>query len=178
MKTIKVILIIIAIAIINNVYSQVGYKGQWMATVYGGVNSKGGFYMDAKAGIYITPGSVIGGGVMYMKSRYLALDEERFSVSHILFNGYYQYPIILKRFNIAPQGGILLGGEICDQNTNKGNYLKYGSKFVVGLQASISFEYLFNSHWALGIEPRLMYLINTNFDNVVLSCGIGVKYYF
>ncbi|KAA2659242.1 hypothetical protein F2S10_15285, partial [Alistipes onderdonkii] len=88
------------------------------------------------------------------------------------------YAIPLGRFIVSPTGGILLGGEQCDQRSRQGNILPYGNQFVYGLILQCDVEYVLGRHWAITLEPRMTYLIKTQFDNVRLSASVGVKYYF
>ena len=39
-------------------------------------------------------------------------------------------------------------------------------------------EYVLGRHWAIALEPRMTYLIKTQFDNVKMMANIGLKYYF
>lgn len=69
-------------------------------------------------------------------------------------------------------------GSQCDQRSRQGNILPYGNQFVYGLILQCDVEYVLGRHWAITLEPRMTYLIKTQFDNVRLSASVGVKYYF
>ena len=52
------------------VQAQIGYKGQVTAAIDGGITHLGGFVGSARIGAYLSPHSVLGGGVMFDKTRY------------------------------------------------------------------------------------------------------------
>lgn len=158
--------------------AQIGYKGQLTLGATGGVNQTGGLALAAHVGGYLSPHSILGVGVLYDKTSYIGGEDDAFHVAQWLGNIHYQYSLPIGRFILLPTGGVLLGVEKSDPTTKQGNLIMNGSKFVYGLNIEFGIEYVLGRHWALALEPRLAYLINANFDNVKVSIGAGVKYYF
>lgn len=158
--------------------AQIGYKGQVALGLSGGISNVGGFVGTARIGSYLSERSILGAGIILDRTRYDATQGDSFHTSQWLGVMHYQYAIPLGRFIVSPTGGILLGGEQCDQRSRQGNILPYGNQFVYGLILQCDVEYVLGRHWAITLEPRMTYLIKTQFDNVRLSASVGVKYYF
>ena len=144
--------------------AQIGYKGQVALGVSGGISNVGGFVSTVRIDSYLSERSILGAGII--------LDRTRYDATH------YRYAIPLGRFIVSPTGGVLLGGEQCDQRSRQGNILPYGNQFVYGLMLQCDVEYVLGRHWAIALEPRMTYLIKTQFDNVKMMANIGLKYYF
>lgn len=158
--------------------AQIGYKGQVALGLSGGISNVGGFVGTARIGSYLSERSILGAGIILDRTRYDATQGDSFHTSQWLGVMHYQYAIPMGRFIVSPTGGILLGGEQCDQRSRQGNILPYGNQFVYGLMLQCDVEYVLGRHWAIALEPRMTYLIKTQFDNVRLSASVGVKYYF
>lgn len=158
--------------------AQIGYKGQVALGLSGGISNVGGFVGTARIGSYLSERSILGAGMILDRTRYDATQGDSFHTSQWLGVMHYQYAIPMGRFIVSPTGGILLGGEQCDQRSRQGNILPYGNQFVYGLILQCDVEYVLGRHWAIALEPRMTYLIKTQFDNVRLSASVGVKYYF
>ena len=174
----KVMLLMLAVVAAMSAQAQIGYKGQVTAAVDGGITHLGGYVGAARIGAYLSPHSVLGGGVMFDKTRYDATLGDSFDVTQWLGEIHYQYAAALNRFVLLPSGGLLLGGESCDRLSRQGNLLPYQNQFVYGLFAEFGVEYVFSRHWAVTLNPRFQYLMKTNFDNLRVSASIGLKYYF
>ena len=166
----KIMLSMLAVMTAMTVQAQIGYKGQVTAAIDGGITHLGGFVGAARIGAYLSPHSVLGGGVMFDKTRYDATLGDSFDAAQWLGEIHYQYAVALNRFVLLPSGGLLLGGESCDRLSRQGNLLPYQNQFGV--------EYVFGRHWTVAVNPRLQYLMKTNFDSLKLSGSVGLKYYF
>ena len=127
---------------------------------------------------YLSERSILGAGIILDRTRYDATQGDSFHTSQWLGVLHYRYAIPLGRFIVSPTGGVLLGGEQCDQRSRQGNILPYGNQFVYGLMLQCDVEYVLGRHWAIALEPRMTYLIKTQFDNVKMMANIGLKYYF
>lgn len=158
--------------------AQIGYKGQVALGVSGGISNVGGFVGTARIGGYLSERSILGAGIILDRTRYDATQGDSFHTSQWLGVLHYRYAIPLGRFIVSPTGGVLLGGEQCDQRSRQGNILPYGNQFVYGLMLQCEVEYVLGRHWAIALEPRMTYLIKTQFDNVKMMANIGLKYYF
>lgn len=158
--------------------AQIGYKGQVALGLSGGISNVGGFVGTARIGSYLSERSILGAGIILDRTRYDATQGDSFHTSQWLGVMHYQYAIPMGRFIVSPTGGILLGGEQCDQRSRQGNILPYGNQFVYGLMLQCDVEYVLGRHWAIALEPRMTYLIKTQFDNVKMMANIGLKYYF
>ena len=174
----KIMLSMLAVMTALTVQAQIGYKGQVTAAIDGGITHLGGFVGSARIGAYLSPHSVLGGGVMFDKTRYDATLGDSFDAAQWLGEIHYQYAVALNRFVLLPSGGLLLGGESCDRLSRQGNLLPYQNQFMYGLFAEFGVEYVFGRHWAVAVNPRLQYLMKTNFDSWKLSGSVGLKYYF
>ena len=174
----KATLLFLAVVTAMTVQAQIGYKGQVTAAVDGGITHLGGFVGAARIGAYLSPHSVLGAGVMFDKTRYDATQGDSFDATQWLGEIHYQYAMTLNRFVILPSGGFLMGAESCDRLSRQGNLLLYEKQFVYGLFAEFGVEYVFSRHWAVTLNPRFQYLMKTNFDNLMVSASIGLKYYF
>ena len=158
--------------------AQIGYKGQVALGVSGGISNVGGFVSTVRIDSYLSERSILGAGIILDRTRYDATQGDSFHTSQWLGVLHYQYAIPLGRFIVSPTGGVLLGGEQCDQRSRQGNILPYGNQFVYGLMLQCDVEYVLGRHWAIALEPRMTYLIKTQFDNVKMMANIGLKYYF
>lgn len=158
--------------------AQIGYKGQVALGLSGGISNVGGFVGTARIGSYLSERSILGAGIILDRTRYDATQGDSFHTSQWLGVMHYQYAIPMGRFIVSPTGGILLGGEQCDQRSRQGNILPYGNQFVYGLMLQCDVEYVLGRHWTIALEPRMTYLIKTQFDNVKMMANIGLKYYF
>lgn len=174
----KIMMTVAMMIMAMTVNAQIGYKGQVSLAADAGVNHLGGMTADLRIGCYLSSHSVLGAGFIWESSRYMAGEDETFSAAEWLGQIHYQYAIPLSRLVILPTAGVLLGVESCASTTNQGNRLPYGNKFTYGIMAEINIEYVLSRHWAIAFQPRLAYLINSNFDKVKVSAGVGVKYYF
>lgn len=171
-------LLMLAVLAAMSAQAQIGYKGQVTAAVDGGITHLGGYVGAARIGAYLSPHSVLGGGVMFDKTCYDATLGDSFDATQWLGEIHYQYAAVLNRFVLLPSGGLLLGGESCDRLSRQGNLLPYQNQFVYGLFAEFGVEYVFSRHWAVVVSPRLQYLMKTSFDSLKLSGSVGLKYYF
>lgn len=158
--------------------AQIGYKGQVALGVSGGISNVGGFVSTVRIDSYLSERSILGAGIILDRTRYDATQGDSFHTSQWLGVLHYRYAIPLGRFIVSPTGGVLLGGEQCDQRSRQGNILPYGNQFVYGLMLQCDVEYVLGRHWAIALEPRMTYLIKTQFDNVKMMANIGLKYYF
>ena len=158
--------------------AQIGYKGQVALGVSGGISNVGGFVSTVRIDSYLSERSILGAGIILDRTRYDATQGDSFHTSQWLGVLHYRYAIPLGRFFVSPTGGVLLGGEQCDQRSRQGNILPYGNQFVYGLMLQCDVEYVLGRHWAIALEPRMTYLIKTQFDNVKMMANIGLKYYF
>ena len=174
----KLLVVAVMLLAAMSARAQIGYKGQVALGVSGGISNVGGFVGTARIGGYLSEHSILGAGMILDRTRYDATQGDSFHTSQWLGVMHYQYAIPLGRFIVSPTGGILLGGEQCDQRSRQGNILPYGNQFVYGLILQCDVEYVLGRHWAITLEPRMTYLIKTQFDNVRLSASVGVKYYF
>ena len=59
----------LAVVAAMSAQAQIGYKGQVTAAVDGGITHLGGYVGAARIGAYLSPHSVLGGGVMFDKTR-------------------------------------------------------------------------------------------------------------
>ena len=89
-----------------------------------------------------------------------------------------KYAVALNKFVLLPSGGLLLGGENCDQLSRQGNLLPYGDQFVYGLFSEFGVKYAFVRHWSVAVNFRLQYLMKTSFDSLKLSGSFELKFYF
>ena len=174
----KLLVVAVMLLAAMSARAQIGYKGQVALGVSGGISNVGGLVGTARIGGYLSEHSILGAGMILDRTRYDATQGDSFHTSQWLGVMHYQYAIPLGRFIVSPTGGILLGGEQCDQRSRQGNILPYGNQFVYGLILQCDVEYVLGRHWAITLEPRMTYLIKTQFDNVRLSASVGVKYYF
>lgn len=174
----KALVVAVMLLAAMSVRAQIGYKGQVALGISGGISNVGGFVGTARIGGYLSEHSILGAGMILDRTRYDATQGDSFLTSQWLGVLHYQYAIPLGRFIVSPTGGILLGGEQCDQRSRQGNILPYGNQFVYGLMLQCDVEYILGRHWAVTIGPRMSYLIKTQFDNVKMMANIGLKYYF
>lgn len=107
--------------------AQIGYKGQVALGLSGGISNVGGFVGTARIGGYLSERSILGAGIILDRTRYDATQGDSFHTSQWLGVMHYQYAIPMGRFIVSPTGGILLGGEQCDQRSRQGNILPYGN---------------------------------------------------
>lgn len=158
--------------------AQIGYKGQLTMEASAGVNQTGGMVAAVHLGGYLSSHSVLGVAAMYDKTTYIGGGDDSFGVAQWLGNLHYQYSLPLGKVVLLPTGGVLLGVERSDSQTRQGNLVLYGSQFVYGISAALNVEYVLGRHWTIALQPRMAYLINTEFDAVKLSLSAGFKYYF
>lgn len=174
----KIFLLAGMLIVAMNTYAQIGYKGQVAFDLSGGISNVGSFIGAARLSGYLSEHSVLGVGLIYDNTRYDATKGDTFHVAQWLGELHYQYAIPLNRFIFLPSGGLMLGGERADRLSKFGNILPYDNQFVYGMMLECNIEYVFGRHWAVALEPRMIYLIKTHFDNIKLSLGVGLKYYF
>ena len=70
----------LAVVAAMSAQAQIGYKGQVTAAVDGGITHLGGYVGAARIGAYLSPHSVLGGGVMFDKTRYDATLGDSFAI--------------------------------------------------------------------------------------------------
>ena len=80
----------LAIVTAISVQAQIGYKGQVTAAIDGGITHLGGYVGAARIGAYLSPHSVLGGGVMFDKIRYDATQGDSFDATQWLGEIHYQ----------------------------------------------------------------------------------------
>lgn len=103
--------------------AQIGYKGQVALGVSGGISNVGGFVSTVRIDSYLSERSILGAGIILDRTRYDATQGDSFHTSQWLGVLHYRYAIPLGRFIVSPTGGVLLGGEQCDQRSRQGNIL-------------------------------------------------------
>ena len=97
--------------------AQIGYKGQVALGVSGGISNVGGFVSTVRIDSYLSERSILGAGIILDRTRYDATQGDSFHTSQWLGVLHYRYAIPLGRFIVSPTGGVLLGGEQCDQRS-------------------------------------------------------------
>lgn len=171
-------LLFLAVVAAITVQAQIGYKGQVTVAVDGGISHLGGYTGAARIGAFLSQHSVLGIGAMFDRTQYDATLGDSFNATQWFGEIHYQYAVTLNRFVLLPTGGFMMGAESCGRLSRQGNLLPYENQFVYGLFAEFGVEYVFGRHWAVTLNPRLQYLMKTNFDNLKVSGNIGIKYYF
>ena len=99
--------------------AQIGYKGQVALGVSGGISNVGGFVSTVRIDSYLSERSILGAGIILDRTRYDATQGDSFHTSQWLGVLHYRYAIPLGRFIVSPTGGVLLGGEQCDQQIGR-----------------------------------------------------------
>lgn len=117
----KLLVVAVMLLAAMSARAQIGYKGQVALGVSGGISNVGGFVGTARIGGYLSEHSILGAGMILDRTRYDATQGDSFHTSQWLGVMHYQYAIPLGRFIVSPTGGILLGGEQCDQRSRQGN---------------------------------------------------------
>lgn len=90
----------------------------------------------------------------------------------------YGYSFNLSRITSLTLGvGALLGYENPPVRTKENKVLRYKSKFNFGLDLSPQLEVALTKKLSLFAYPRVMYIINSNFENFIFTGGLGFKLY-
>lgn len=159
--------------------AQQRYKGQWSASISGGVNTNNSYYANVSAENYRSYRSSWGMSVSMFESKYKTTNEFNFTVRQVMVGARYIYSFNLARpIYVNLGGGILLGYENPPARTVENKILNYDSQFNAGLELVPQIEFILHRSLSLFAEPRLMYLVTTSFENFIGTASAGLKIYF
>lgn len=104
--------------------AQIGYKGQMIFGVDGGINHLEGYVASARVDGFLSAHSILGAGAMFERTRYDATQGDSFAVEQWIGEVHYRHALPVRRFIMLPTGGVLLGGESCDRFSEQGQWLR------------------------------------------------------
>lgn len=173
----NLLLLWVGLLLFTTANAQIGYRGQSAASI-GIAKTNCGYLANLSYLNQVTTRSAIGGEFLYNIEKLTTADGDTFMAQQFFVGGVYQYPLVFGRFGLFPSAACLFGGEFADKTTTKGNILKYGNKFVFGVSLNIPIGFIINRRVTLYADPRIIYLPNSNFENCIVSIGVGTKFYF
>lgn len=178
----KIVLAAIAAILSTASFAQYKYAGQWSLNAGAGWSAPQGYNIQAGADKVFGTSSN-GLGIKFIYQHYnadIGYDVPfNYDTYNLHINYYYSFDRLIGSnvFFLNLGGGGVLGYEAIPKNLGPTVVVQNSSRFVAGINVSVQMEFLLSRSVTAFLDPRFVYLFNSDIKKGQFVAGAGIKIY-